>query len=110
MRIVLPSILTILIFSLWAGFALTVINPYLREHVPGYVMGQLCIWELIALIISAVIAFLMVRYWGNLSLEEKKEREYITIHKNYGIFFIIYLVIAVAVGIWQFWMFTQNFQ
>ncbi|WP_235298271.1 hypothetical protein [Portibacter marinus] len=109
MKWILPVVITILIFSLWAGFALTVINPYLREHVPGYVMGRLCIWELIAFLVAMTLAKLMVKQWGNLSLVEVNGRRQLSLNFKYGIFFLIYLFIGLLVAIWQFWLFSQNF-
>ena len=102
-------ILTISLFSFWAAFALLFINQWLYKDLPGYTIGRLCIWEGVAIIIAALIARWMINKWGSIQMEEIDGVQKITLHPNFARYFAIYFLIAVCIGIWQFWLFSQKF-
>ena len=108
-KLILPALLTITLFSLWAGFALLVVNSYFYQDLPGYTIGKLCIWEVVALIVAALIAFIMLKKWGNLKMKIIENKPSIILHKNYGIYFSLYFLIGLIVAVWQFWRFAQNY-
>ena len=108
-RIVFPILLTITLFSLWAGFALLIVNKLFYESLPGYTIGRICIWEFIALLVAAVIAKLLISKWGNLEIREIGNQKLLTMNPRFGIYFATYFFIAIVVGIWQFWIFSQKF-
>ena len=105
-KIIFPSILTLSIFSIWAIFALTIVNPILNANLPGYTYGKLCIWELVALGVSAGLAFLVIRKFGQIKFIDAQ----LEAHKFYGLYFSIYFFLLVAVGTWQFCLFRQRVQ
>ena len=102
-------ILTITLFSYWAAFALLIINRYFHQDIPGYRIGRLCIWEAVAMIIAAIIAKWMVRRWGNIRCEIIDGHRRLTLDHRFGIYFLVYFLVAIAIGVWQFWLFSQKF-
>ena len=108
-QIVFQILLTITLFSFWAGFALLVVNKLFYKDLPGYTIGRICIWELVAIIIAALIAKLMIDKWGNLKVERIDNELKLTMNPKYGLYFSTYFLIAIIVGIWQFWLFSQKF-
>ena len=108
-QILFLILISITLFSLWAGFALLVVNQIFYKDLPGYTKGRLCIWELIAFIIAGVIAKLIINNWGTIQLKEEKDKKVLTMNSKYGFYFGIYFLIAIIVGIWQFWIFSQNY-
>ena len=108
-KILFPTLLTITLFSLWAGFALLVVNKLFYKDLPGYTIGRICIWELVALIIAMAITKLLVNKWGNVEIKTIENKKYLTMNPKYGIYFGIYFLIAIAVGIWQFFLFSLKF-
>lgn len=108
-NIIFPIILTITLFSFWAGFALLIVNKLFYKDLPGYTIGRICIWEFIAFIIAALVARLMIKKWGNLHIQQVENELKLTMNPKYGIYFSVYLLIATITAIWQFWLFSQNF-
>ena len=108
-QIVFQILLTISIFSLWAGFALLVVNKFFYQDLPGYTIGRICIWELVALVIAAALARRMIKKWGNISVLDDGEHQKILLNYRFGFYFASYALVAVLIGIWQFWMFSQNY-
>ena len=108
-QIIFQMLLIITLFSYWAGFALLVVNKWWYRDLPGYTIGRICIWEFVAIIVAALIARLMIRKWGNVKLKQMNNELKLTMHPNFGLYFAFYFLIAVLVGIWQFWMFSQQF-
>ncbi len=108
-EIVFFIILTVLLFLLWAGFAILVINPYMSHYFPGYTEGQLCIWELVALIVASIVAHLLIKSWGYPTFTIIENREQLVMDKRYVYFLIAYFIIGVIIVIWQFLLFSSNF-
>ena len=108
-KILFPLLITITLFSLWAGFALLIVNKLFYKDLPGYTIGRICIWEFVALIIAALIARLLIKRWGNVEIKEIENRKYLIMNPKYGIYFGVYFLIAIVVGIWQFWLFSLKF-
>lgn len=108
-QILFLLLITFTLFSLWAGFALLIINKFFYKDLTGYTIGRICIWDFIALIISILMAKLMLRKWGNIKVLEIDNNQLLTMHPNYGKYFVIYFLIAIIVGIWQFWLFSLKF-
>ncbi len=108
-KISFPILLTVTLFSLWGGFALLIVNPLFYEDVPGYVIGRICIWEYVAFLVAAIIASIMINKWGNIQINESQGRKFLVMNSKYGIYFTVYFILATVVGIWQFWLFSQNF-
>lgn len=108
-RILFQTLITITLFSIWAGFALIIVNQFFYKELPGYTKGRLCIWELIALIIAGALAKLIIDNWGNIQLKKEQEKNVLILNSKYGVYFGIYFLIAIIVGIWQFWIFSQNY-
>lgn len=109
LRLIFQGVLTITLFSLWAVFALLIVNKYFYKDLPGYTIGRICIWEFIAIIIAGFISQLMINNWGSLKKEMIGNRYKLTMNPKYGIYFLLYLLIVIVVGIWQFWIFSQKF-
>ena len=59
--------------------------------------------------IKNVFAKLIIYKWGNLKIQKVNKEWQLTMNLKYGIYFFIYFLIALLVGIWQFWLFSQNF-
>lgn len=108
-QIAFQTILVLTLFAYWAGFALLVVNKLFYKDLPGYVIGRLCIWELVALIVTIGISQIMVKKWGNIEIEEINDVKTLKINSNYGLYFLGFFVVAVGTGIWQFWIFSQRF-
>jgi len=106
---IFSSILTIVFFSLWAGFALLVVNQNFHTKLPGYRIGKLCIWELVAFFIAAWIAKSLISKWGNIEVENQKGNRRVVLHYNYAKLFAIYFLISIFVSVWQFYVFSQSF-
>jgi len=108
-KILFPILLTITLFSLWAGFALLVVNKLFYKDLPGYTIGRICIWEFVALAVAAFIAKGLINKWGNVAIKEFQNKQLLTMNPKFGIYFGVYFLIAIVVGIWQFWIFSQKF-
>lgn len=108
-QVIFQALLTITLFSLWAGFALLVVNKLFYKNLPGYTIGRICIWEFVALIVAALIARLMISKWGTIKFQRVENEMKLTMNPKFGIYISIYFLIAIIVGIWQFWIFSQNF-
>jgi len=108
-KIVFPVLITITLFSLWAGFALLIVNKLFYKDLPGYTIGRICVWEFVAIIIAAVVARILIRKWGNIEIKNIENKNYLTMNPKFGIYFAIYFLIAIIVGVWQFWIFSQKF-
>ncbi len=100
-------ILTILLFSIWAVFALTMINPYLSKYFVGYTVGKLCVWEIIALSLSSLLAYLTLKKWPIHWIKDEHQTQ-ITIPKPIVIGFIAYIFIMSIVGAWQYYLFAYT--
>ena len=68
--VVFQMLLTVTLFSLWAGCALLMVNKLFYKDLPGYTIGRICIWEFIALLIAGLVAQSMIRKWGTINIEE----------------------------------------
>jgi hypothetical protein len=101
-------ILTVTLFSLWAAFALLIVNPYLAADLPGYTLGQICIWEGVALVAAGLLAWSMIRKWGTIQTARFENERRLVIHPNYGRYFVIYFLLAASIAVWQFWIFSQS--
>lgn len=108
-KIMFHLLLALTLFSYWAGFALLFVNKLFYKDLPAYTIGRICIWEYVAIIIAFLIAKLMIKRWGNIKLQEIENKKVLTLNPKYGIYFGIYFLIALIVGIWQFWLFSKNF-
>ena len=108
-QILFQIILTLTLFSFWAAFALLVVNKLFYQDLPGYVIGRICIWEGVALLVAALVAHQMIRKWGPIRLEQVNGERRLTFPPKYGAYFLIYFTVAVLVTIWQFWVFSQGF-
>jgi hypothetical protein len=105
----LHLVLSIFLFSLWAAFALLIINPYLSDNLPGYTVGRLCIWEAIAGIIAFGFARIVITRWGFPETKESNGKKLIVFNIKYIWFFLIYLFIALGIGIWKFMEFSSGY-
>lgn len=108
-QIIFQFLLTITLFSFWAGFALLVVNKLFYKDLPGYTIGRICIWEFVALIVAAIIAKMLIHKWGNITVQNIGNELKLTMNPKYGIYFSIYFLIAIITAIWQFWIFSQKF-
>lgn len=108
-QIIFRIILSLLLFSYWAGFALLIVNPLFHKDLPGYRIGRICIWELVAIIIAGLIAHWIIQKWGNVEIKENDNQRKLQLNSKYGTFFLIYFIIGVVIAIWQFWLFSQKF-
>lgn len=108
-RLIFQAILTLTLFSLWAGFALLVINQLFYKDLPGYRIGRLCIWEFIAFVSALIGAQLMIKKWGNIELKVVNDEWKLSLSPKYGLYFSGYFLLALIIGIWQFWLFSQKF-
>jgi hypothetical protein len=108
-RIIFQFVLTILLFTFWAAFALLVINPFYQNNLPGYVIGTICIWEFIAIAMAALIAHFMINKWGSIQIIKVDNKSKILMNAKFAFFFLIYIFVAVVIAIWQFWVFSQKF-
>ncbi|WP_353777546.1 hypothetical protein [Winogradskyella sp. 3972H.M.0a.05] len=108
-QIVFQIILTLTLFSFWAAFALLVVNKLFYKDLPGYTIGRLCIWELVAILVAAILARLMIKKWGNITLQNVGDKTMLSLNPKYGVYFVLYFLVAVVIAIWQFWLFSQQF-
>ena len=108
-QLLFQMVLTLLLFILWAAFALLVINPYFHSDLAGYTIGQLCIWELIFLILAAILARMIIKSWGYPEFATKDDQRLISMNSKYGSFFLAYFILGMVVAVWQFWVFSQKF-
>lgn len=106
---ILWGILVIILFSIWAALALLIINPYFVSSLPGYTIGRICIWEVVALGVSILLGRIIIVKWGGVEMIKVRDTNKLMMNRNYGILFVIYIVIALLIGIWQFWLFSQNY-
>ena len=98
-----------MIFSLWAGIALLIVNPYFKNNLPGYQIGTICIWEFAALVVAAAIAHFTILKWGSLDFKKVDGKNKLELHSNYAYFLLVYFFLAVIVAIWQFYEYSKNF-
>ena len=89
-QIIFQAILTLSIFSYWAAFALLIVNKLFYKDLPAYTIGRLCIWELVALVVAALIGQLLIRKWGNISLEEVNGQKRFSMPASFAIYFSVY--------------------
>ena len=108
-QIIFQILIALSLFSLWAAFALFIINKLFYQDLPGYTIGRICIWEFIAAIVCYLISRWMINKWGNLSLNKIDSDLKISVNPKYGVYFSFYFLIALIVGVWQFWIFSQKF-
>jgi len=101
--------MTVLIFSIWAIFALLIVNPYLKNELPGYTIGRICIWEYVAIILAAIISNLLIKKWGNIEIKNVDTQKKLIMNPRYGIFLLVYFLLAAIIAIWQFWIFSLKF-
>jgi len=109
MKIIVHALLSLLLFSLWAGFALLIINPLFHEDVPAYIIGRICIWEYIAFAVAIFLSFFITKRWGYPEILKENSKTKVKMSINYAYFLLVYLTIGIIVAIWQFWIFSQNF-
>jgi len=108
-KIIFPILIAITLFSYWAAFALLIVNKILYKDLPGYTIGRLCAWEFVAVIISGLITYTLIRKWGNVEIRRIENKNLLVMNPKYGIYFVFYFITATLIGIWQFWIFSQNF-
>ena len=108
-NIIFIGILSLTLFSLWAAFALLFVNGQYHDTLPGYTIGRLCIWELVALIIAIAVAKWLTQRWGGISLVEDDGQRWLRISPNFGWYFLGYFSLAIIIAAWQFWRFSQQF-
>lgn len=103
------TVISICLFSLWAAFALLIVNPIFNADLPGYQIGRICIWEYIAMTIAIFCSFAIARFWGYPEIVRTRDSKKMTINIKYCYFYLSYFMLAIAIGIWQFWIFSQKF-
>ena len=103
------SVIVLVLFSYWAAFALLVVNSYYYDTLPGYQIGRICIWELIAIIIACMGARYMIKNWGAISLIKSENTTKMKLDIRYGYFFLVYMIFLLLIGVWQFYIFSQSF-
>jgi len=108
-QIVFQTLITVTLFSIWAGFALLIVNKLFYKNLPGYTIGRICIWEFVAITIAGLLAKLMINKWGNIEFKEIDNKKVLVMNLKFGLYFIVYFLIAIIVGVWQFWIFSQKF-
>ena len=108
-KIIHQSLLSILIFSLWAGFALLIVNPIMNADLPQYVIGRICIWDYSAMALAILCSFLFTKYWGYPEVRMMDGKKKLILGMNYSYLFLGYFLFALVVAIWQFWIFSQGF-
>jgi hypothetical protein len=102
-------LLTLSLFSLWALFAVIIVNHQLHDDLPGYTIGELCRWDLLALVIAGALAFLMVKLWGPIQSETVEEKTSFVIPFQLGIYWLSYFILVLVIGAWQWLLFSQSF-
>lgn len=108
-KIIFPILLTVTMFSYWAGFALMIVNKIFYKDLPGYVIGRICIWEFVAIGVAALLAKVLINKWGNVGIIRHEGKRVLTMDPKYGTYFGIYFFVTTIVGIWQFWLFSMKF-
>ncbi len=108
-KIIHQVLISILLFTFWAVFALLVINPIYNADLPGYVLGELCIWEYIAMFIAILFSFIITKYWGYPEVCLIESNKKLVLNFNYTYFFLGYFFVGFVIAIWQFWLFSQKF-
>jgi len=108
-KILYQLIISIMLFSIWAAFALLIINPIYNADLPEYVIGRICIWEYSAMLIAIVISFIITKYWGYPQVGMLESQRKITLNFNYIYFFGAHFLFGFLISIWQFWIFSQKF-
>jgi hypothetical protein len=106
---ILFIILTLMIFLIWAAFALLIVNACCEDTLPGYVIGHICVWDYTALAVSGLLAYGMIRSWGPVLLISEDRKKQIALDIRYLYFFIAYFIFGIAIAIWQFYVFSLNF-
>lgn len=101
-------VISILVFTIWAAFALLIVNPNLH-NLPQYIMGSLCIWDFGAMAFAVFVSFIIGKYWGYPKSMIINKKASLVLPINYSYFFLGYFIFALSVGIWQFWLFSQQF-
>jgi len=108
-RIIHQVLISILLFTFWAVFALLVVNPIYNANLPGYDLGEICIWEYIAMMIAILGAFVMTKHWGYPEIRILENQKKLVLNIRYGYFLLGYFLIGFTIAIWQFWLFSQKF-
>lgn len=103
MRLISIAVLSLFLFSLWAAFALLIINPFYKESLPGYTLGRICPWEGLALLIAIGISSFLVKKWGLPQRISSPEGQKIALHPGYFFFLLGYLLLALIVGGFAFY-------
>lgn len=98
MRLLSIAVLSLFLFSLWAAFALLIINPFYRGSLPGYTLGRICPWEGLALLVAIGISRFLVKKWGPPQRTSSSKGHKIALHPGYFYFLLGYLLLAVIVG------------
>ena len=102
-------VLSLLFFSVWAAFALLVVNPIYNANLPGYKIGRICIWEYIAFAIAVLVSVMLSKQWGYPEILQIEKQSRFLINVKYVYFLLGYFVLAISIAIWQFWLFSQKF-
>jgi hypothetical protein len=108
-KIIHQLLISILLFTLWAGFALLIINPMYRSDFPRYIIGRLCIWDYGAIVIAVLFSFIFTKYLGYPEIKVVEKNKKLVFNIFYAYFFLGYFVLGLAIAIWQFWLFSQKF-
>lgn len=108
-KLIFHGVVSMTLFSLWAGFALLIVNKFFYKDLPGYTIGRICVWEFVASIIAILLGYFLIKKWGSLNSVEINGRHQLVISPQFGIYFLVYFLLAIIVGIWQFWLFSQQF-
>ena len=109
LKIIHLTVISICLFSLWAAFALLIVNPIFNADLPGYRLGRICIWEYVAMSIAILCSFAIVRLWGYPEIVKIGNHKRISFNIHYVYFYLSYFIVAIAIAIWQFWIFSQKF-
>lgn len=102
-------IISVLLFTIWAAFALLIINKNTPSQLPEYIMGSICIWDYGAMILSIFCSFVISKYWGYPKLIPIDQKLSLGFPLYYGYFFLGYFIFSISIAIWQFWLFSQQF-
>lgn len=108
-KILHVSITAILLFSVWAVFALVVVNPILNADLPAYRIGRICIWEYVMMSIAILCALGISRFWGYPEVLKLGNQSKFSLDIKYVYVFIAYIILAIVVSVWQFWLFSRQF-
>jgi len=83
-------------------------QSFFYQDLPGYTIGWICIWEFVVLLVAATITRSLIKKWGSAEIQEIKNKRLLTMHHKFADYFGIYFLVAIVVGIWQFWLFSQK--